>query len=253
MNVQSASTMNFSSDVRPCQSFHLFLNGWREPDQNYSPRSHGEHGGRQILLPQVNTDSYREVESMSIALICVHLLHLWQILVAFLCVLRDSVVNPGFRAVAGDRASHAVNTTFTSDANPAGTVESGQGNKLISFWSDRMKRAAILLAAGLVFGCQQEQNTPAKSAEGAAKEAPAMVYPSHESEPAGMEFEMNKDGKTYVFGYLSTLNAVKSGQPVAYLVEKPNFNGTTDVVVFEDDGKGLEARLEKDYMKNHPK
>jgi len=123
-----------------------------------------------------------------------------------------------------------------------------------------MKRATLVLAAGLIVGCSQEQPAPAKPADSAAKdtpavsmEKPAVVTPSHEGEPAGMEFEMNKDGKTYVFGYLSTLNEVKEGKAPANLVEKPNFNGTTDTVVFEDDGKGLEARLEKDYIKNHPK
>jgi hypothetical protein len=121
-----------------------------------------------------------------------------------------------------------------------------------------MKCAAILIGAGLLVGCSQEQSSPAKPADAAAatpvaSAAPAVAYPSHEGEPAGLYFETRKDGKTYVTGYVATAALIREGQVPAYVIEKTNFGPDGDTVVFETDGKGLDTRLEKEYLAQHKK
>ena len=116
-----------------------------------------------------------------------------------------------------------------------------------------MKRAAILLAVGLMAGCSTNQSATTKPADIATSASPAAAFPSHEGEPTGLYFERRKDGKTYVTGYVSTANLVREGQAPGYLVEKPGFGPDGSTVVFEDDGKGLEQRLEKDYLAQHKK
>ena len=112
-----------------------------------------------------------------------------------------------------------------------------------------MKRGSLVLAIGLLTGCAQNQSTTQPAGSTAAPAA--IIYPTHEGEPAGMYFESKSNGKTYVTGYVSTAAMVREGNVPAYMVEKPNFNGGTTTVVFEDDGKGLESRLEGDYKNTH--
>lgn len=116
-----------------------------------------------------------------------------------------------------------------------------------------MKRAALLLAVGLAAGCAHDQDNAAKPTDSSAKATPAVEYPSHEGEPSGLYFETNKGGKTYVTAYVKTANMIREGQTPSYMVEKPNFGPDGQTVVFEDDGKGLEQRLEKEYLSQHKK
>jgi hypothetical protein len=117
-----------------------------------------------------------------------------------------------------------------------------------------MKRSLPVLALGFLAGCSQNPSTTQPSAMSDANNPPApaqMIHPSHEGEPAGMYFETNANGKTYVTGYVSTAAMIRAGNIPSYMVEKANFNGGTGTVVFEEDGKGLEARLENDYKNTH--
>ena len=116
-----------------------------------------------------------------------------------------------------------------------------------------MKRAAILIAAGLMVGCSHQANDSTKMPEAEPKATAAMEYPAHEGEPTGMYYETRKDGKTYVTGYVSTANMIREGQIPAYMVEKPKFSPDGDTVYFESDGKGLDQRLMKDYQAQHKK
>jgi hypothetical protein len=116
-----------------------------------------------------------------------------------------------------------------------------------------MKRSVILLAVGLMAGCAAEQGATPKPADAVTTAAPAVAYPSHEGEPTGLYFESRKDGKTYVTAYVITANLIRDGQVPPYMVEKPAFSPDGEAVVFEDDGKGLEKRLEKDYLAQHKK
>lgn len=116
-----------------------------------------------------------------------------------------------------------------------------------------MKRAAVLLAIGLSFGCSHDQGTPAPSPESPSSAQPQMQYPSHEGEPAGMYYETVRDGNTYVTGYVKTANMIRNGDIPSYMVEKKNFGPDGQTVYFEDDGKGLSQRLEKDYLAQHKK
>lgn len=124
-----------------------------------------------------------------------------------------------------------------------------------------MKRIVLLAALGLAAGCANNQPTePAKAPEtpaatptptNAQAPAPAIDYPSHDSEPGGLYFESRRNGVTYVTAYESTNKLIRSGQIPPYMVEKKNFGPSSDTVCFESDGKGLEARLEKDYLAQH--
>jgi hypothetical protein len=120
-----------------------------------------------------------------------------------------------------------------------------------------MKRSIMLLTVGLMAGCASDATKPAadaaKPVDTVATPAPTVAYPSHEGEPTGLYFESRKDGKTYVTAYVITANLIRDGQIPPYMVEKAGFSPDGEAVVFEDDGKGLEKRLEKDYLAQHKK
>ena len=46
---------------------------------------------------------------------------------------------------------------------------------------------------------------------------------------------------------------IRNGEVPPYMVEKKNFGPDGQTVYFEDDGKGLAQRLEKDYLAQHKK
>ena len=114
-----------------------------------------------------------------------------------------------------------------------------------------MKRWATLLSATILFcGCSQdEQSKPAPkpvAVTSAAKPAEAKAAPK-------LYFEMSKDGRTYVFGNVASMQKVSQGELLANLVVMEGFGPAGETVAFESDGAGLETRLMEDYTKQHPK
>ncbi len=125
-----------------------------------------------------------------------------------------------------------------------------------------MKRAALSFTVVTLFvGCSHTETAEASKARppaapAAAPEATpkvAVKAPSHASEPQGLYFEQNRDGKTYVLAYVTTVTLVRDGKPPANLHEKANFGPNGETVVFETDDAGLEKRLIGEYQKQHPK
>ena len=116
-----------------------------------------------------------------------------------------------------------------------------------------MKRAAILLALGLAAGCSSQNNSGDTSKPAGEASTSATQRPSHAGETAGY-YEYSRDGKTYVTGYASTASMVRDGNMTASnWDEKPSFGADGQTVVFEDDGKGLAQKLEKEYQAEHKK
>ena len=114
-----------------------------------------------------------------------------------------------------------------------------------------MKRWATLLSAMIMFcGCSQdEQAKPAPKAAAVTTAKPA------EAKAAASKsyYEMNKDGRTYVFGNIPSMQRISRGEQVANLVVKEGYGPNGETVAFESDGAGLETRLMEDYTKQHPK
>jgi hypothetical protein len=113
-----------------------------------------------------------------------------------------------------------------------------------------MKNRALVFCAGLIVGCQQDQQPAQQPAPAPTAVAPAPTTPKATSK---LYFEMTKDGRTYVFGHLATMQKVNAGEKVDSLVVKEGFGPAGETVVFESDGSGLEKRLTEDYQKQHPK
>ncbi|HEY2587761.1 MAG TPA: hypothetical protein VGI81_18590 [Tepidisphaeraceae bacterium] len=116
-----------------------------------------------------------------------------------------------------------------------------------------MKRVAVVLALGLAAGCSSQNNGGGPSKSAGETSTPSMQHISHAGETPGY-YEYNRDGKTYVTGYASTASTVREGNlSASNWVEKPNFGADGQTVVFEDDGKGLAQKLEKEYQAEHKK
>ena len=116
-----------------------------------------------------------------------------------------------------------------------------------------MKRTAVVLALGLAAGCSSQSGSGDASKPAGEASTSAMQHPSHASETPGY-YEYNRDGKTYVTGYTSSASMVREGNLSAQnWVEKPGMGADGQTVVFEDDGKGLAAKLQKEYQAEHKK
>jgi hypothetical protein len=134
-----------------------------------------------------------------------------------------------------------------------------------------MKRifATATTLAALLAGC--EQNTPpahssAEPMKSVATTDTGKAMPSSSSssaQPAGASakpmaapsakeyYEVNKNGKTYVFGKLDDVLAFRSsGTLPADAVEKPAFGPMGETVVFQTGG--MEQGLMAEYQKAHP-
>ena len=128
-----------------------------------------------------------------------------------------------------------------------------------------MKRylPTIAAAAALLAGC--EHNTsPAKSSttsadamkstsSDSAKMSSSAAKPTMAPAPSAKEYyEVNKNGKTYVFGKLDDVLAFRSsGALPANTTEKPAFGPNGETVVFQTGG--MEQGLMAEYQKAHPK
>lgn len=114
-----------------------------------------------------------------------------------------------------------------------------------------MKRWAILPVLGVLFcGCSQSKQ--ADPAPKSAAVAPA-AKPVDAAADSKLYFEMNKDGRTYVFGTVASMQKVARGEQLANLVIKEKFGPAGETVAFESNGAGMEARLMQEYEKQHPK
>lgn len=115
-----------------------------------------------------------------------------------------------------------------------------------------MKRAALLLAAGLAaaVGCSNQNTGSDASTPTDASSSSSMQPSAHMNEPVGY-YEYNREGKTYVTGYASSASMVREGNlSASQWVEKPNFGPDGQN---QDDGKGLAEKLEKEYKSEHKK
>jgi hypothetical protein len=134
-----------------------------------------------------------------------------------------------------------------------------------------MKRYLLTIAAAtaLLAGC--EQNTPpAKSSTATAEPMKADTMKSTSNDSAKMSssaanptgapapvpsakeyYEVNKNGKTYVFGKLDDVLAFRSsGALPANTTEKSAFGPNGETVVFQTGG--MEQALMAEYQKAHP-
>ena len=122
-----------------------------------------------------------------------------------------------------------------------------------------MTRWAILMSAMLMVGGCSQDETPQAAAKpnptpvAAAPVAPAPAAAAPAKSASKGYYEMNKGGKTYVFGNVPTMQMVARGDTVAGLVTKEAFGPAGETVVFESDGAGMETRLAEEYGKQHPK
>jgi hypothetical protein len=115
-----------------------------------------------------------------------------------------------------------------------------------------MKRALIVVAAtvALLAGCQQEESRPSMS--GQRDSATATSATAAKPAQAKGYYELDKNGKTYVFGDVDALLAFrKTGTLPAGSVEKSGLGPGGETVVFQ--GGGLEKGLMTEYQKSHPK
>ena len=120
-----------------------------------------------------------------------------------------------------------------------------------------MKRVAIALVLGMwMVGCDSDEKpqSPAKPAAPTVTATPAVPAAAPAAKPAStLYFETVKNGKTYVFANVATMQKVAKGEEVSGLVVKENFGPAGETVAFESDGKGVETKLMEEYTKQHPK
>ena len=115
-----------------------------------------------------------------------------------------------------------------------------------------MKSAIFTAATVLLFaGCQEEPAKPSSSGGDTAKTAIASQA-GKTAKPASAKeyYEVQKGGKTYVFGDVDAMaNFRTSGTVPAGAIEKTGPNG--EAVVYQ--AGGMEAGLMAEYAKSHPK
>ena len=109
--------------------------------------------------------------------------------------------------------------------------------------ADSMKTTATTDTGKTMSPSSSSSSTTAQPAGASAKAAPA---------PSAKEYyEVNKNGKTYVFGKLDDVLAFRSsGTLPADTVEKPAFGPMGETVVFQTGG--MEQGLIAEYQKAHP-